>query len=421
MTLNRTTTTTTATKFPLPLFDIFPRHSVNLLTGPTSIGKTFFVTHIINHYKTYFASSTVKRVFIVLCNERVEPVELSSDLDVPIEQVPLSEFQVEHLEEDDLVLLDDVQQLTDTIRLVISVCTHHYNLASLFVVTHSLLGSHNFELLNLCHRVFLFLRAASNTRLTKYIIDNFYAEKDIKDYLKIVVEFCAREKNILALELNPVAAHKNQHFLAFSHLTHWTKKQNNYFFLYPMPVYGKEYASNFKHSVTFFKGTEEADNDATSASNVQDTFDISQLPPNTCVAVPAHVITIPDNNTLHKGEDCADKTQWEKTLAEIEDNIEDFFPSHKWRHCKNIVKEILKNPNICVTVNGRFFHLHDRPQTKINLISFVSLVTRRAAPTEKAKTKEWSLYMQHVDNLLRHDTPIELITNKLLLPKRMVK
>lgn len=415
-------TTSTATLNSLPTVNIFPKHSVNLLTGPTSIGKTFFVTHLINNYKKYF-SSPVNRIFIVLCNERIEAVPISPDIDLPVEQVPLSEFQVELLEENDLVLIDDVQQLSESIKLTISVCTHHYNLASLFVVTHSLLGSANFELLNLCHRVFLFLRASANIRLAKYIVDNFYSERDIKEYLKTVIAFCSREKNILCLELNPVAQHQasTQQFLGYSHLTEWTKESVPYFLLYPMPIFGEEFTENFKDSVNFNTSL------TPTPVDTQPSFPFSKtelLPANTCVVVPASAVilaTSRPSSTENHDDECMDKSQWEKTLIDIEENIEDFFPSHKWRHCKNLVKELLRNPKVCVTTNGRFFHLVGKPRTKVNLLSFVSLVSRRAAPAEKPKTKEWSNYMHHVDNLLRHDTPVELFTNKLLLPKRFQK
>ena len=425
-------------------FDIFPRHSVNLLTGPTSVGKTFFVTHIFNHYKDYFVSNTVSRIYIVLCNERIQPVPVSVELDIPVEQVPLSEFQVEDLSENDLVLIDDVQHLTDTIRLALSVAAHHYNLASLFIVTHSLLGSSNFELLNYCHRVFLFMRAASNIRLSKYIIDHFYAERQIKDYLKSVVEFCAREKNILAFELNRVASTtdvsatkvqlEEQQFLAFSHLTQWTTSSDAdnpcpYFLLYPLPMFGNDYSTHFKESMRF--GTpDEGLEDSTSDFFNPPKLPLGELPENTCVAIPARIVVAAtaaaaaaknQEKPLEEADEheCAQRDQWNKTMLDIEENIENFFPTHKWHLVKNLTREILKNPNICVTANGRYFHLLDKPTaTKTNIISFLALVSRRAGPSEKAKKREWSIYKQHVDNLLKYDTPVEMIVNKLLLPTK---
>lgn len=416
MNLGATTLTNSNLSSSVKVFDIFPRHSVNLLTGPTSVGKTFFVTHIINHYKQYFVAekNKVDRIFIVLCNERVQPVTLSPELDLPVEQVSLGDFQIDDLAENDLVLIDDVQHLTDTIRLALSVAVHHYNLASLFIVTHSLLGSQNFELLNYCHRIFLFMRAASNTRLTKYIIDHFYAERELKEYLKSVVEFCVKEKDILALELNRVAHQQSeQHFLGLSHLTQWTSESSYpYFLLYPMPMFEEDYSTHFKDSVAF-------DDPHQSPPDLP----ISELPKHTCIAVPAKVVKAAIADKTKDSADidadkCAERNQWNQTALEIEENIEDFFPTHRWHHAKNLAREILKNPNVCVTVNGRYFHLLDKPTSKVNLISFIALVTRRAGPSEIVKKNEWRPYKMHVENLLRHDTPIEMITNKLLLPTK---
>ena len=123
------------------------------MTGPTFVGKTYFVTQLVNNYKKFFHSQ-VDRVVVVLCNSRVKSIVFNQELDIPVEQVLLSDFLPDYLEDNDLVIIDDLQHLTPEVKLTISVCAHHQSLASLFVVTHSLLGTRNFELLSLCHRVF---------------------------------------------------------------------------------------------------------------------------------------------------------------------------------------------------------------------------------------------------------------------------
>src|SRR5574343_196635 len=51
----------------------FPRNSVNLVTGPTSVGKTRFITHLFNHFPVYF-QPPVNRILVVQCNGRMQPI-----------------------------------------------------------------------------------------------------------------------------------------------------------------------------------------------------------------------------------------------------------------------------------------------------------------------------------------------------------
>ena len=84
-------------------YNPFPRNSVNLVVGPTHIGKTYFVTKLLNNYKLYF-SGPVGRILIVLCNERVQPLNFDPNqlLDVSVEHILLSEFVPDNLQEHDL-------------------------------------------------------------------------------------------------------------------------------------------------------------------------------------------------------------------------------------------------------------------------------------------------------------------------------
>jgi len=371
-------------------FTPFPKNSVNLVTGPTSIGKTFFITHLLNNYKVYFPC--INRIIIVVCNQHVEFVSLSPDIDVDILQLPLVDFDPEELEENDLVVIDDVQTLNENIRSTISVGTHHKHLASLFIVTHSLLRNRNYELLSLVHRVFLFLRAASNAKLAKFILQDFFPDPEIKTYLQNqVLNYCNKHKQVLCLELNPIISHpESAHYLGFSHLDQLSSK--GYCLLYP--------ALNLSVDAAF----------------AQD-LPIDDVPPGTFVAVPAQVI-VQQKVEAKSQQVCSDETTWNKTMRDIEDNIEGYFKSHKHRQCKNLAKEILQHPKMCVTVDGRFFHLKDRPRTKVSMIDFIALATRRAAPMEVSRKPFWINYSVHVDELLKNDAPLELFTNKLLLPKR---
>lgn len=376
-------------------FTPFPQNSVNIVTGPTSIGKTYFITQLLNNHQVYF--SNVNRIVIVVCNASVEFVSLCPDLEVEVVQLPLSDFHPnEELQENDLVVIDDVQNLTDAIRYTTSVATHHLNLASLFIVTHTLLRSRNYELLSLSHRVFLFLRAASNAKLAKYVFQDFFPDPEEKEYLTKVLHYCQKNNQVLCLELNPIVSHPgSDNFIAFSHLDQLAT--NNFCLLYPHPAA----ASNMF---------------AVDAKFAQD-FPLEEMPPGTYVGVPADVI-VKQKAQVEKKQVCSDETMWNQTMREIEDNIEGYFKSHKHRQCKNLAKEILQHHNMCVTLDGRYFHIKERPRTKVSLIDFIALATRRAAPMEVSRKPFWNNYSLLVDELLKNDAPLELFSNKLLLPKR---
>lgn len=401
-------------------FEAFPRNSVNLIVGPTHIGKTHFVKELLSNYKIYF-QKPVYRILIVLCNERVQPIEFDQNLldeeEIVIEQISISEFIPNELQEHDLVVLDDVQTVTEPIRLTISVCAHHYNLVALFIITHNLLGNANFELVNYCHRLFLFMSASSNARLILYIINHFYHDVEIKKYLKSVFSFCQREKEVLALELNPLANKKkhSQVILAFSHLTRFINK--NYFFLYPDPHWGQEYIKKFSHQLA----SSSKMNDALDAPNESD------YPLPTLVAVPLGVLVEKKKNDGGGGgggknkestAKCSEQAQWEETIAEIEENIESYFPPPRWQKIKNLAKEILRHSDFCVKTNGKTFHLKDRPRTEVSMIDFLAVATRRAGPMERERDPTWKLYSIHVETLLKNNAPKDLFKNKLLVPKK---
>jgi hypothetical protein len=400
------------TPFRLFAFAPFPKYSVNIITGPTFVGKTYFITQLINHHKVYFASP-IGRVIVVLCNSRVQTINFDPDLDVPVEQILLSDFVSDHLENNDLVVIDDLQHITHEVKVAISVCAHHQGLASLFVVTHSLLGSSNFELLRLCHRIFLFLGSIANKQLTKYIFDNYFTDPEVKTYLRQVLNFCSRENQVLALELSPVGP-SPQILLAFSHLSKLLT--HNYCYLYPWPHFGKSFAQRFETSPP-----------VKLASNMSISFpdkeSIQNLPENTLLALPVQYVAdqVATEHATTSGEECADRRTWDTTLEDIEDNIESFFPIKRWKVCKNLAKEILSNSNFCVTRDGKQFHLVNKPNTKVNLMSFIGLATRKAGPSEKVRRPEWNVYNPHVQQLLANGTPKELFVNTLLLNKKMKK
>ena len=399
-------------------FQPFPRNSVNLVTGPTSSGKTYFVTQLLRHHETYF-EGTVNRIVVVLCNARIQELDLKlSAGDSPeVVQTPLSDLDPDQLEENDLVFIDDLQALTEAVRLTISVCAHHYNLASLFIVTHSLLGNKHFELLTLCHRVFLFLKGTANVRLFKYLKSHFFQDPEIQKALEEIVPYCQRRNQVLGLELNPLASscclpdeHNLGPVLGISHLSSLVNKPEGrgYCVLYTLDSTVMDYTEEWQHVRV----------DPDTASNFSASEDPSSMPSAlkkyALVVVPTSAV-ISSRPPLAEGGECSARDQWETTLREIEDSIESHFKSRRWNDCKNLAKLILRNKDWCVFEDGSHFQVRGKPKTQVPLLDFLDEVTKpyinRGAGNPPPNKPEYQKYKPYVQVLKRRGAHSSLLKN----------
>ena len=173
------------------IFLPFPRNCVSLLTSPTNTGKSTYIKKILEHSHLFFAQP-LERVVVVNCHSLVSHYQLEQLPDCPwpvppVEHYLLSEFYTEILQSNDILVFEDLQSLTPNLRLVITAITHHCNLSSVFIVTHSLLGSSQFELLSLVHKIILFCQSGAVTRLALYIIRTFFVDAELKLLLKSIL------------------------------------------------------------------------------------------------------------------------------------------------------------------------------------------------------------------------------------------
>ena len=252
----------------------------------------------------------------------------------------------------------------------------------------------------------------------------------MKNYLKTVVGYCQSEREVLALELNPLASNpRNQVILAFSHLSKLVDK--GFFLVYPYPHWGNLYIKEFIHSIDISKMNFINNSSSSSKSIANETFPfmddvagggtVVNLPQPTLVVVPASAVVQAKKNFdggPRKDVKCVEKTQWNETIREIEENIESYFPANKWQRIKNLAKEIMRNPMFCVKTDGKTFHIKERPRTEVSLIDFLAIATRRAGPMERERDPTWKLYSMHVETLLKNNAPKDLFKNKVLIPKR---
>jgi len=360
---------------------------------------------------------------VVQCNDRIQPIKLKLVSDetehVLVEHVTLANFEPDQLRADDLVVMDDVQKVTDSIRMCISVCAHHYDLVSLFVVTHSLLGHLNFELLSLVHRVVMFMKATSNIRLSKYIGSHFFPDPDLKAALAEMASFCHKRQEILCVELSSKGdAEMSVPLMGASHLTSLSDT-NGYCLVYPQPFAGMEYSSSF----------EQADSDIISvdetAAGARNVVTLDGLPKHALVALPVsvvkrssavvHAATVNDDK-MH-GTECSAEDEWNATSETIEEMIDRNFKPTRWKACKNVAAEILSRRDLCVFKNGRFFHRKGKPHTKVALLDFLHQVTRQPNKDEKfIETPKTRLYSQYVQDFLSRGALPSTFRNKSFHP-----
>jgi len=104
----------------------------------------------------------------------------------------------------------------------------------------------------------------------------------------------------------------------------------------------------------------------------------------------------------------------------LEMRIEDFVDPKggKWMLGKNLLKEILRNSNICILENRKEMMLEAVESSRVSILDFITNVIRRAGPTEeetRSNSREFQLYRMYVDSLVRNLCPRILFKNKLLL------
>ena len=156
----------------------FPKGSLSVITAPSNSGKSTYIKNLIQNAHLYFPQP-FNRIIVVNCHSLVAPYHIepleNSPWGIPdIENYLLSEFSPDLvLQSNDLLILEDLQEFSPIVKLIVTALVHHRDLAACFIVTHSLLANRHFELLQHTHRVILFLQSGATTRLALYIANHF--------------------------------------------------------------------------------------------------------------------------------------------------------------------------------------------------------------------------------------------------------
>ena len=425
------------------LFRPFPRQTSTLVAGPSFLGKSTYVRRLVEHQHLFF-QDRVCRLVVVNCNEAVSFANLEEPADNSPLRRPLAElvqrtwddFELEDLGEGDVLVIDDLQKTTERVREIVTAATHHLALGHLFVITHSVLGSKQYELLNLVHRIALFCSSAAVANLANYVLSTRVFDPELKARLRDALGAAQRSREVLLLELSSLPESLQPHHAACSHLIRLTDPMAGFAVVYPHPSRSELYDEDSGNVLDAEPADPERGFRNLPAEFVAGSF---------LVLRPDQVASLKtkkkkknrdrdgegeaeesDPEAARKSEktdeeECREKEEklWDTTVLRMESDIENFLPSKQWRVCKALLYEILHSPAVCLLRDGRRIKLHGRPEIVVSVIDYLSAATRRDSPSEKrskSQTPEFKSFRQVTVALLASHAPKTLFKNRLVLP-----
>ena len=418
-------------------FHPFPAASSTLIVAPPYTGKSYFVKQVLESQELYF-EKPISKVIVINCDERVKfytlekpPSRRGEEDERPlpvVEQYVWDTFDSATLKEGDVVLVDDLQVITPRVRELITALTHHCFLGHLFVICHGVLGTRMYELLSYVHRVCLFTASTAVVRLGLYIIQRFYVDAELKEFLKIVIGICERQQEVLILEINNLPGNVQPYHVALSHLTKLRNPEASFAMAYSYPSRSGLYEKLAREkrigrvSTTLLEALPPKEYLPRGSFLILNPLNVQELrdAAEETDAAPVTEETARDGDASE--EDCLQKqtAEWEDAVAELETRIEDFVDPKggKWLLAKNLLKEILRNSNICILDNRKEMMIENRDSTRVSVLDFVTNAIRRCGPNEhetRGNSAEFRLYRIYVESLLRNLCPRSLFKNKMLL------
>ena len=456
---------------PLP----FPRASVNLITCASNSGKTHLLQKIFLHPGAFIEDhASIRRVIYINCNKRdigfIHPwhhyaatqqqqqdkqqqqeqqPDLAANLHSPSPPPPsvinfellslgieeLGEFE-DVVERGDVVILDDLLILSEAVHHLVNYAAHHYNL-TVFIVTQSCLASPLYSLVSSAHNIVLFFKNSSTLRLAHHLLHQYFYCSATKKYLRDIFAQAERDKCILVLKINCVATSPHHKaVLAYSHIESLFADPAATSPLLPphcrvYPELG--YREAFMEETALRKIKMPAKLAASLHASGDDTF----------ILVPARNVLVQEEEEEEKEEDDEEgatgkekrkkgaaclQREWEEMVEFLEAEIESSFPFKRWIHAKNLLRELLRCPDLCITADYKLCFIKDHKRKNatsvvvstavkhvhFSIIDFLNLATRHSAPGEMTSEKIFN-FVPLVRVLLAHAIPHTYIQNKMLL------
>lgn len=401
---------------------IFPSQSISLLIGPSNSGKSTYLQKIFENSHLCFEEQP-KRIIIINTNKHcsfysLEQVE-SNPWPLPVvENYLAGEFDINLLEKGDIIVFEDILEVTHDLRQVINVISHHVGLIHTFLISHACLGTKKFELLSYIHRVILFCRASSVCRLANFISQTFYYDPETRDYLKKIISYAQTKGQILHIELNVTAGLHQAKHLAITHVLDFITK--GFLIIFPFLNTLADFSFQANQLVSI------------EVKNKTMLPDSSQLPEHAFVLLNSSQVnqvkyesTTEEELELDSSHEdteqaCLDKDsqQWKKVVQQMTEDIEGFIPAKRMKDAKNLLKEIIANKDLCISSDGRRIRIREKHGNKSAMVvDFIRSAIRPSSPNE-AFTLEYHIYRDIVDTLIKNNTPTSLFRNKLMLERK---
>ena len=306
----------------------------------------------------------------------------------------------------DVVILDDLQTLTKSVEHLVNYGAHHYQLV-VFLVTQSCLGSPLYSLLKSVHNLVLLFANNSASSLARHVKSTFFLSSDTRSCLEDIFAHAEKTKSTVVLKINSVATSPfHRSVLAFSGVENLFAEQQ--------PA-GKQRAgasaSAQRGEVTTFPFC---------AVYVETKYreDMLQASRTRKVRLPAAAtagfasdeafVLVPLQNVqVGKNDDDDDdddeeedrddddndvdddgkkkkkkvclRRQWDEMNRQLESEIETGFDFAKWNVAKNLMREVLKCPQVCISSDFRLAYV-DRQE--FSIIDFLQVATRKSGPGE---------------------------------------
>jgi len=388
-------------QFCLP---VYAAKSVNLITSPSNSGKTTLLINILQHRERFFDKDMANSVLYINCNTqnkhtRTENPFLSKqdEANFPtVEVFNLSEIENVNtlVNPKQLIILDDVVYLNDTIMYFVTYAANHLDLI-VFIVTQGCLATKLFELLYKIHTITLFFRNSSSTPLIGHLTSRFFVSPEKKRYLKSICSTAESNKTSVIIKLNTISSSSSTYkkIMAFSNLEQLMDESSPFIKIHP--EIGE--SDNLSQLVSKFIGMKLPD------TVTDDDFILVQA---------KHVKRTQEEGNL-KQDSCIGKNAWSEMYNAVIQEIYNTFPQKRWTHAINIFKEILRVKHFCISKDYRTLLIKNAKKNRISIIDLITVATRRSHPNEpESKFKE---YIPFIKNLLNNKIPLTFLKNQRLI------
>jgi hypothetical protein len=309
----------------------------------------------------------------------------------------------------DVVILDDLQTLTKSVEHLVNYGAHHYQLV-VFLVTQSCLGSPLYSLLKSVHNLVLLFANNSASSLARHVKSTFFLSSDTRSCLEDIFAHAEKTKSTVVLKINSVATSPfHRSVLAFSGVENLFAEQQQ------QKQRAGAGASAQRGEVTTFPFCAvyvetKYREDMLQASRTRKV----RLPAAAAAAgfasdeafvlVPLQNVQVgkndddddddddeeedrdDDNNDVDdddgkkkKKKKVCLRRQWDEMNRQLESEIETGFDFAKWNVAKNLMREVLKCPQVCISSDFRLAYV-DRQE--FSIIDFLQVATRKSGPGE---------------------------------------